>query len=182
LSIPVRSPRGTLIGVDFRTWGEEKKTVREFRLPEAAWNPTFTGVWPESLARIWAGGDVWIVEGLFDLALARVIPAKDVALATVRVTPCPSPPLLRHRRGWGEAENRLDRSQDRQAVCGGSRPADAGRCTVSGRSLRRRQGSRRDLGTWRNGRTSADLPTLGGLRWLPIFGWRRKKCTTPCVC
>jgi hypothetical protein len=82
LSIPVRSPRGTLIGVDFRTWGEEKKNVREFRLPEAVWNPTFTGVWPDSLARIWAGGDVWLVEGLFDLAIARVLPAKDVALAT----------------------------------------------------------------------------------------------------
>jgi len=82
LSIPIRSPRGNLIGVDFRTWTGEKKTVREFRLPEAAWNPSFTGVWPGSLDRIWAGGDVWLVEGLFDLAVSRVIPSKDVALAT----------------------------------------------------------------------------------------------------
>lgn len=85
--VPLWSPRGRLVGVEYRTWRGEKE-VRDFRLPDAAWNPVFIGLTPSVLQKIWDGGDVWLVEGVFDLALTHVLPEKDVALAcgTARIT------------------------------------------------------------------------------------------------
>lgn len=83
---PFRSPRGNLLGLEGRTWAwEDGKQITDYRMGEAAWNPVFIGLTSAAMEKIWAGGDVWIVEGLFDLApMERVIPSKDVVLATVR--------------------------------------------------------------------------------------------------
>ena len=81
LTIPLWSPRGRVIGVEFRTWKGGKK-VSKYHLPESAWSPVFVGLTPSNLDRIWAGGDVWLVEGVFDLALAHVTPDGDAVLST----------------------------------------------------------------------------------------------------
>jgi hypothetical protein len=84
LCTPIRSPRGRLLGVEARTWRGEKR-VSQYLLPEAAWNPVFVGLTESAMGRVWAGGSVWIVEGLFDLgALEHVVPGADVVLATLR--------------------------------------------------------------------------------------------------
>ena len=81
LTIPLWSPRGRVLGVEFRTWEGEKK-VSKYHLPESAWAPVFVGLTPSNLDRIWAGGDVWLVEGVFDLALAHATPKRDAVLST----------------------------------------------------------------------------------------------------
>ena len=82
LMIPVRSPKGTLIGFEARSI--RQKVISDFRLPEAAWNPFWLGT-RRAMQKIWAGGDVWVVEGLFDLCpLEWAIPARDAVLASVR--------------------------------------------------------------------------------------------------
>jgi len=84
LVYPFLSPRGAVLGFEARRWWGDKK-ISDYRLPSAMWNPVFIGLTPETLQRIWDGGDVWIVEGLFDMtALERIVPAKDVVLATLR--------------------------------------------------------------------------------------------------
>lgn len=86
LVCPCYSPRGEIIGFEARTWRmEDGKKITDFRLPQAAWNPFFLGLSPGTMHRIWSGCDVWIVEGLFDMApMERIIPSSDVSLATVR--------------------------------------------------------------------------------------------------
>ena len=82
LTIPLYSPRGALIGFEAR--GVEEKKLTRFLLPEAQWNPVFIGV-PFGMDRIWQGGSVWIVEGVFDLgALYQAIPKKDAVLSSLR--------------------------------------------------------------------------------------------------
>lgn len=87
MSIPMWSPRGHLVGVEFRVWVGEKE-VRDYRLPESKWIPCFIGLTPSALQKIWDGGDVWLVEGVFDIALQHALPSKDVVLAcgTARVS------------------------------------------------------------------------------------------------
>jgi len=88
ITVPMWSPRGKLVGVEYRRWDGEKGS-QKFFLPESNWLPVFTGLVPSSLNRIWKGADVWLVEGLFDLAVAHAIPSKDVALACggAKITP-----------------------------------------------------------------------------------------------
>lgn len=87
LTVPMWCPRGTLVGVEFRVWDGEKE-VRDYRLPESKWTPVFIGLTPSVFQKIWNGGDVWLVEGVFDMALQHAVPKKDVVLAcgTARVT------------------------------------------------------------------------------------------------
>ena len=87
MTVPLWSPRGRLVGVEFRKW-DGVKEIQEFRLPDAKWNPVFIGLTPSALQKIWTGGNVWLVEGVFDIALAHVIPETDVALGcgTARIT------------------------------------------------------------------------------------------------
>lgn len=76
------SPRGRLIGFEGRSIHE--KRIVDFRLPEAAWNPFWLGL-KSAMPKIWAGGDVWVVEGLFDLCpLQWVMPSDDAVIASVR--------------------------------------------------------------------------------------------------
>ena len=83
LACPVVSPKGKVIGFEARN--TEKKALSEFLLPEAAWNPVWLGLCPSVMQRIWDGGDVWVVEGLFDLfPMQWLVPEDDVVLATLR--------------------------------------------------------------------------------------------------
>lgn len=80
---PLLSPRGQVIGCAGRKHGE--KTITRYLLPEAHWNPVWTGLTPDVMQRIWAGGDVWVVEGIFDLfPLEWAIPSQDVVLGSER--------------------------------------------------------------------------------------------------
>ena len=82
--MPLRCPRGSLIGMDTRE--VSTKRITGYRLPEAKWNP----VWlhrKNAPKRLWKGGRAWIVEGLFDLAaIDRILPYGDVVFATQRAS------------------------------------------------------------------------------------------------
>jgi DNA primase len=82
LIIPVWSPRGGLLGFEARSWGlGVAKSIHQYRLPEAFWNPVFLGMTRNTMQKIADGGAVWICEGVFDMgALDHVIPTTDVAL------------------------------------------------------------------------------------------------------
>jgi len=80
LSIPLWSPRGKALGVVFRRWDGEKE-MRDYRIPQTAWIPVFEGMTEQAFQKIWDGGDVWLVEGVFDMALAHIVPDKDVVLS-----------------------------------------------------------------------------------------------------
>jgi DNA primase len=80
---PLLSPRGRVIGIEGRH--PSRKEITRYMLPQTEWFPVFTGMLPDVMERIWQGGDIWIVEGIFDLfPLEWVVPAKDVVLATQR--------------------------------------------------------------------------------------------------
>lgn len=84
LCTPIRCPRGKLIGVEARAWSGEKR-ISQYLLPEANWNPVFLGLTSSVMDRVWQGGDIWIVEGLFDMAaMEHVVPPTDTVLATLR--------------------------------------------------------------------------------------------------
>lgn len=80
---PLYSPRGRVLGFAGRKAGE--KVITRYLLPEAAWQPIWTGLTPETMQRIWDGGDIWIVEGIFDLfPLEWTVPVKDAVLGSER--------------------------------------------------------------------------------------------------
>lgn len=82
LAYPLLSPRGDLIGFESRSM--YKKSVTRYLLPNAAWNPVLIG-FPKAMQKLWDGGDLWVVEGLFDLtAMERIVPETDAVIATVR--------------------------------------------------------------------------------------------------
>ena len=82
LVVPLRGPTGRLVGIEARSRFEKK--ITEFRLPEASWNPVLLNA-PETAQKLWNGGSVWVVEGLFDLlALMWVVPSTDAVLATLK--------------------------------------------------------------------------------------------------
>lgn len=82
LVCPMYSPKGDVIGFEARHI--KQKIIRDYRMPEAAFQPFWLGT-HRALLKMWAGGDVWIVEGLFDLCpLEWVVPEKDALLASVR--------------------------------------------------------------------------------------------------
>lgn len=82
LICPVYSPKGALLGFEGRN--TQQKMITDFRLPASKWSPFWLGT-RRMMSRIWAGGDVWVVEGLFDLfPLEWVVPETDAVLASVR--------------------------------------------------------------------------------------------------
>jgi len=82
LVTPVFAPSGRLIGMEARNI--HQKRIMDYRLPEARWNPFFLGM-KTAMPKVWAGGDVWIGEGLFDICpLEWAIPETDAVLASVR--------------------------------------------------------------------------------------------------
>jgi len=82
LAIPLRCPRGSIIGLDTRE--VSTKRITGYRLPKAKWVP----VWlhrTNAPKRLWEGGRAWVVEGLFDLAaIDRVASYGDAVFATQR--------------------------------------------------------------------------------------------------
>ena len=82
VTIPLRGPTGTLTGIEARSWHE--KRVTDFRVPEAEWNPVALDL-PRAAEAMWAGGSVWVVEGVYDLcALDWCIPKTDAVISTLR--------------------------------------------------------------------------------------------------
>jgi len=81
LTVPYWTPRGRLVGIEFRTWDQPEKEVRDYRMPEGQWVSAFIGLTPSATRKIWEGGDVWLVEGVFDIALQHAVPEGDVVLA-----------------------------------------------------------------------------------------------------
>lgn len=80
---PLLSPRNRTIGFAGRRIDE--KVITRYLLPEAAWNPVWTGLTLQVMERIWAGADVWVVEGIFDLfPMEWAIPETDVVLGSER--------------------------------------------------------------------------------------------------
>ena len=79
---PVWSPKGSMIGFEARNIHQKK--ILDYRLPQAKWTPFFIGT-RAAMPAIWASGDIWIGEGLFDkAALEWAVPPQDAVLATVR--------------------------------------------------------------------------------------------------
>lgn len=79
LCIPLYSPRGRLLGCEYRNL--EKKEVRKYHMQETNWVPVFGGMCPTVFQQIADGSDVWLVEGIFDIALKKALPDKDVVLS-----------------------------------------------------------------------------------------------------
>lgn len=80
---PLYTPRGILAGFEGRaTTG---KVISCYLLsPEYHWNSAWIGM-PQGMARLWAGGAAWIVEGLFDLLpMQWIVPEQDAVLASRR--------------------------------------------------------------------------------------------------
>ncbi|OHD26983.1 MAG: hypothetical protein A2Y38_08180 [Spirochaetes bacterium GWB1_59_5] len=101
LTWPLLSPRGRVIG--FAARRTDVKVIERYLLPEAAWNPIWTGMTPERMRRIWDGADIWVVEGIFDLfPLEWAVSAQDVVLGSerARLTAKHVEFLRRHCRGW----------------------------------------------------------------------------------
>lgn len=83
LITPIRSPRGEIIGFEGRRI--DRKEVTRFLLPQAAWNPVWLGMRPSVMEKIWAGGDVWLGEGIFDVyPLEWAVPKADAVLGCGR--------------------------------------------------------------------------------------------------
>jgi hypothetical protein len=82
VTIPLRGPTGTLLGIEARSRFEKK--VTEFRVPESQWNTVILNA-PRAAEAMWSGGSVWVVEGVYDLcALDWCIPKTDAVIATLR--------------------------------------------------------------------------------------------------
>lgn len=76
--IPLRSPKGKLLGVQFQK--PDSRFMLRHLFPEADWHPIFFGL-PKAMAAIWSGAEVWLGEGFFDLtALEWVMPPGHVVL------------------------------------------------------------------------------------------------------
>lgn len=82
LAIPVETPLGRTIGIEFRNTRE--KDVRKFHLDRASWNPVWVGIQGQ-MEKILSGSDIYVVEGLFDLfAMEWAVPDRGVVLSTER--------------------------------------------------------------------------------------------------
>ena len=85
ISVPLWSPRGVLVGVEWRRWDGEKEVTKYF-LSNSKWEPAFLGMTPRSLSLISQGSDIWLVEGLFDLSLAHVVEGVVLACGGAKMT------------------------------------------------------------------------------------------------
>jgi hypothetical protein len=82
LVLPLLGSRGQVLGFESRR--TDVKKFSRWLMPEAAWNPAFAGLTRSAMDRLWAGGDVWLVEGTFDMfALQWAVPEGDVVLGSV---------------------------------------------------------------------------------------------------
>jgi DNA primase len=80
----ITSPRGEIIGLECRKFIDGEKKVRQYRTQSSQWNPYVLGA-EKAFQTLWEGGDLWVVEGMFDkVALDRVLPSCDASIATLR--------------------------------------------------------------------------------------------------
>lgn len=81
LVYPIRSGYGTLLGLEARRL--DKKNITKFFLPSAKWNALFFGL-PQAVPKVWGGGNLWLVEGIFDLtAMEHIVPENDAVVASM---------------------------------------------------------------------------------------------------
>ena len=100
LVCPMYSIRGEVIGFEARSI--HRKAIEDFRLPDTGWSPFWLGT-RRAVQRLWAGGDAWVCEGLFDKCpLEWVVPSKDAVVASVRakLSRAHVEFLRRFCRGW----------------------------------------------------------------------------------
>jgi len=85
LVIPIRSPRGAILGMEARSFSEDgSKRVLQYRTNNAQWNPYFLGA-EKAFKTLWLGGDLWVVEGIFDMiAIEKILPKSDTVISTLR--------------------------------------------------------------------------------------------------
>lgn len=86
LVFPVYSPTGKLLGFEARSLlsgGDKRRYISDFRLQESRWSPFFIGLTPGTVARIWNGAPVVLVEGTFDKAPVEWLFPDHVVLALV---------------------------------------------------------------------------------------------------
>lgn len=84
LIVPVTSPRGEILGLECRKIVDGEKKVTQYRTISSQWNPYILGA-EKAFEALWSGGDIWIVEGMFDkVALDRVLPKTDAVISTLR--------------------------------------------------------------------------------------------------
>jgi len=85
LIVPVYSPRGAILGFEARIiLPDGTKKVTQYRNNQAHWNPYFLGA-ERAFQALWSGGDIWVVEGMFDMvALERIVPSSDAVISTLR--------------------------------------------------------------------------------------------------
>jgi len=80
---PIRTPSNRIVGIEFRN-PDRKEIVKHLIHDES--DPHATWVCrPDSFEKLWNGGAVWLVEGIFDLfALEWAVPETDAVLACGR--------------------------------------------------------------------------------------------------
>jgi hypothetical protein len=173
VAFPLRSPQGDLIGVEFRAWRGEKR-MRQYLLPEASWTPMFAGMSLPVMQRIWNGGDVWIVEGIFDLAaMEHLVPTTDAVLGTLRarVSRAHADFLSRFCRGTVHMVYDQDET-GRNMTHGYTDPNTKKRVWGALDSLRRVEVRCRDV-SYSGGKDPGEIWDAGGLPSLrQAFNWR----------
>jgi hypothetical protein len=166
LVCPLRSPRGSVLGFEARSTTEKK--VSRYLLPEAAWNPVWVGMVPSVMRKIWeGGGDLWVVEGLFDLfPLEWVIPSSDVVLGSGRakLTDSHAEFLRRFCRGWVNLV--YDNDPVGQKGMRGWEEPDTGKRHWGAKDVLDRVGVRCRIFPYSGGKDPGDLWKAGGVRAL----------------
>jgi len=156
---PMRTPTNRLVGVEFRN-PARKETIKHLLHT----NADAHAIWacrPDSFQRLWEGGAVWLVEGVFDLfALEWAVPTTDAVMACGRAS---------LNKKQAESLRRLVPSHtyivfDRDDA--GGRGADFAEKTLTGLGMRYTRpayGGGKDVGElWSKGGKQAVIAAFGG--------------------
>lgn len=163
LVFPVWAPRGRLVGVEFRRWDGEKEVNKHF-LPDVSWSPAFMGLTPSALNRIWEGGDVWLVEGVFDLALAHIVPPGDAVLACggAKITRSQLSFLQRFMGSNAVVHVAFDMDETGQKMVHGYQHPDTGRRVWGVVERLEKVGVRAQPVSYRGGKDPGEIWEIGG--------------------
>lgn len=83
LVLPLRCPRGHLLGFEARTMPPAEKRITRFLLRRANWNPVWIGM-PRAMQEIAKGKTPWIFEGYFDSEPMRHVLPSEPLLGSLR--------------------------------------------------------------------------------------------------
>ena len=163
LTAPMWSPRGELVGVEFRVW-DGPKEIRDFRLPHSKWVPVFLGLTPSVLRKIWDGGDVWLVEGLFDCSLQHAVPSTDVVLGcgTARLSRLQLLFLTRFLRPWAQVHVVFDMDATGRRQITGFTDEASGKWVPGVPDRLNRVGIRNEAPVYRGGKDPGEIWDSGG--------------------